>query len=113
MAVSRRLRHDLRADDAAASRTVVDDEGLSVPLAELLCEHPADRVGATTGRERDDQAHRALGIAAALRGGGARHQHSQEHGDGQTCCARGARATMVHWNSSEAAGPWIEDFGTG
>ena len=109
------LRHDLRADDAAARRPVVDDERLAEPLAELLRQHAADRVGAAARRERDDQAHRALRIAA-LRGHRDREQRGEQDGDGQagheqTCGADGTRATMDHWNSSDAAGPLFGGFG--
>ena len=81
-----------------------------MPLAELLGEHAADRVGTAAGGERDDQANRALGIAP-LGGCRGRQQGGEQDGDGQACGACGARATMDHRNSSDAAGLWFEDIG--
>ena len=55
VAVGRRLRHRLGADDGVRSRPVVDDDLLAQILAHLLADEPAEEIGGPAGRERDHQ----------------------------------------------------------
>src|SRR5207245_1318641 len=68
VAVGRRLRHDLRADDAVRAGLVLDDEGLAELLLELRADHARYGVR-TTGRRGDHHAHRLARIALRLRSG--------------------------------------------
>ena len=61
VAVGRRARRGLRADDAARARPVVDDHRLPELRGESLPDQPRDGVVAAAGGERHDQAQRFVG----------------------------------------------------
>ena len=63
VAVGRRLGGGLRADIAAGAGAVLHHDVLAPGLGELLRDDAAERVDGAAGRERDDHAHRAVGIA--------------------------------------------------
>src|SRR5207245_6676612 len=66
VAVGRRLRHDLRADDAVRAGLVFDYERLAELLLELRADHARHRVR-PAGRGGDDHAHRLVRIALRVR----------------------------------------------
>ena len=68
VAVGRRLRHQLGADDAAGAGLVLDDELLAEPLAELRADDARQDVVEPARRERHDHPHRPVRIVV-LRGG--------------------------------------------
>ena len=86
VAVGRRVRRKLGADDAAGAGAVVDDHLLAEPLAHLRGDGAADDVVAAAGRERDDQPDRPVGIIRLRRGRG--RQRNQQSGGGQQQSAR-------------------------
>src|SRR5258705_5381062 len=62
VAVGRRLRGKLGADDSARASAIIDDDLLSQALAELLRKHARYDVSAAARRLRYDQAHRPGGL---------------------------------------------------
>ena len=58
VAVGRRFRDELRADEAARARPIVDDHLLTEPFAEPRRERADDEVDVAAGRERHDDADR-------------------------------------------------------
>ena len=53
-AVGRGLGDGVGADVAAGARLVIDDEGLTELLLQMVGDHPGDHVGRRTGAERHD-----------------------------------------------------------
>jgi hypothetical protein len=72
VAVRRRFRRGLGADDGRSARLVVDDEGLIEGGLELVGDEARDDVGGAAGGEGHDDPHRPVGIALGpdRRGGG-------------------------------------------
>ena len=60
--IRRRVHRELRCDDAARARPVVDDELLPETPAELARDDTRDEVGVAAGCLRDDEAHGTFGI---------------------------------------------------
>src|SRR5258708_3105352 len=58
VAVRRRARDEAGRDNAAASRAIIDDYGLTKRAAQRRREYPRDRIVAAAGREGYDHAHR-------------------------------------------------------
>src|SRR5690349_7571813 len=56
------LRHKIRADIAAATRTILDNKGLAKTLVKFLPDHASEYVGSATRHEGHDDAHGALRI---------------------------------------------------
>src|SRR3954469_2841114 len=96
IAVGRRFRDDVGADDAVGTGAIVDDEGLPEAVAELLADQPRDDVCAATGCEWNDDSHGFLGIG--LRMGGA------ENG---AACADCERATQHERNRKRCIFQWV------
>ena len=71
VAVGRRLHAHEGADVALRAGAVVDDDLLVPDLAQLHRQNPRERIGATTGREGHDDAHRL--VRPGQRGAGERH----------------------------------------
>jgi len=69
----------LDADEAACARPVLHDDRLAEHLGEPHAEGPRGDVSGATGRERDDHAHRALGIRRLSHGDAYRRR--ERHGD--------------------------------
>ena len=78
VAVARRLRHHLGADDAAGAAAVVDDDLAAGDLRQLGADDARDDVDGAAGRERHDQADRPIGIGLRLRRGRAGERESDE-----------------------------------
>src|SRR5439155_4423547 len=97
-AVVRRFRGGFRPDVSVGASAVFDYEGLAEALGQLLGEDAPRRVDAPTGRKRQDDAHRALGIGMfAARGTLCdRGAHGEKEGD----CRE--RACRIHFLA-----PWI------
>jgi hypothetical protein len=78
VAVRRRLRHEGGADGASRPGTVLHDELLPEPLAELLGDVPSHVVVAASGRCRHDDPHglRRVGLRCGIAGA----QRKAEHG---------------------------------
>jgi hypothetical protein len=66
VAVRRRFRHDVRADEPARTRTVVRDDLLAPHFAQLLGEQARDDIIGSAGRVGYDQTHAALRIAGRI-----------------------------------------------
>ena len=77
VAVRRRFRHEVGADDRAGAGAVLDDERLSQRLLQLLAEIARVDVGRAAGAERHDDAYRFRGISLRLRGS------AHQNGSGQ------------------------------
>ena len=86
VAVGLGLRDRGRADHAAGSGLVDDDEALAERLGEAVRQHPAEQVGGGAGRGRDHDLDRALRVA--LRAGGI--------GDAQECHSRQRNGDRSH-----------------
>ena len=61
VAVGRRVRHRLDADDAAGAALVLDDDGLAELLRQRLHQEPRRQVDAAAGREGHDDLDRTAG----------------------------------------------------
>ena len=92
VAVGRRLRRRLGADDHGGARAVLDHHRLAPELGELGRHHPRGGVDRAAGRGRHDDAHGAVGIA--LRGGRRRRGERRERGD-QRAAANGVAGMAV------------------
>ena len=69
VAVRRRTRRRLRADNVSTPRAVFDDHRLADPRRELVSHDPADDVGRAAGRLRTDELHRPVGPGRGPAGG--------------------------------------------
>ena len=119
-----RAHDSFRADIAAGTWPVVDDELLAQPLRQPLTQHACDDVGRAAGRNLNDQAHRPRRIR--LRPGGTRkrrkhggaHCPMQEfaagrfHGVPFPICSRRGHATRgrVEHGRRDAHEPSISNF---
>ena len=72
IAVGRRLSHGLAADGAAAAAAVIDHDGVTPGLLQLLGEQPREHIDAAASGERNDHADRPVGETARLSGERAR-----------------------------------------
>jgi hypothetical protein len=105
VAVRGRAHHSFRADIAAGTRPVVDDELLAQPLRQPLTQHACHDVRRAAGRNLNDQAHwpRRIGLRPSgtreRRGHGDAHCPMQElaagklHGVPFPNCSRRGHAT--------------------
>jgi len=80
VAVRRRFRHRLRAENAVRAGPVLDHEGLSGLSGKLLANDAADHIGRAAGGKGHDHPHRLTGILR--RRGRDRAQDSQRSGQG-------------------------------
>ena len=87
MAVLRRIRDQLGADDAAGPGTVLDDDLPAEPLGQVRGDHAADKVVETARRERNDDPHR-LG-RKFLRGRWSRQRERETRDSEQTSVQSG------------------------
>src|SRR6185436_2916658 len=71
VAVRRRPRRNLRADDAARAAAIVHDQLLSDAAREPRADEPRDDVVAATGGKSDDEPDRAVRIGLYRRGASA------------------------------------------
>src|SRR5438552_5785069 len=92
-AVVRRFRGGFRPDVSVSASAVFDHEGLAEALGQLLGEDAPCGVDTPTGRKRQDDAHRALGIGMLAARGALRESatHGEKQGD------RRERACRIHF----------------
>jgi hypothetical protein len=67
IAIRRRPRDDFAADDAARTRTIIEDQRLTEIVADGRLNQTRDAVGAAARREGHNAAHRFRGEAGGLR----------------------------------------------
>ena len=100
MAVGRRLGGRVGADDAARSRTVVDDHRLPERFFEIGRDKPRHHVIQSAGRERHDQLDRTDGIGLRLRVVVRRRAPSVARR-----CPKGSRSVTSFWWFASDASP--------
>jgi len=88
VAVGRRSRDEIHADDSVRARTVVDDNGVAEALRKRICRRARDGVGATPCRQRQNDAYRLRRIAGRpilLRRCGGIDGRGWDEGNAQKC----------------------------
>ena len=79
VAVRRRARRRLRADDVAAARAVLVDDRLADAARKLVGDEAADHVGAAAGGLRTDELDGPVRPVLRVSGAGQRRQRHQQH----------------------------------
>jgi hypothetical protein len=88
IAIRRRARNDLGADIASGAGFVVDHDRRTQRLRDARHDDPGERIRASSGRKRHDEAHRPVGILVRCHGKWD-HADAEEEADKPVNQARG------------------------